>query len=140
MLPGHPPKLLDEIGLSPPSKTSLSLSRETPPLRAGQLGAHPLCDSLAGAKCLREVLESSSPGRSRGGLRHPRARLAAFTPLALPAPRLSAADSVPVSAGSREASGPCPGLGATTAHRCPASAGSSSTKSQVKEERQHNSG
>lgn len=84
MLPGHPPDLLDETGLSPPSKTSLSLSKEIPRLCAGQLGAHPLCDSLAGAKCLREMLGISSPGRSRGGLCCPRSRLAAFTPLAAP--------------------------------------------------------
>lgn len=72
--------ILDEMGLSPPSKTSLSLSKETLLALCWAAG----CDSLAGAKCLGEMLESSSPGRSRGGLRRPRARLAAFTPLAAP--------------------------------------------------------
>lgn len=69
---------------------------------------HPLCDSLAGAKCLQEMLESRSLRQITGWVATPTCQAGCVhTSRGSVSPQLS--QSL-VSAGSREVSGPCPGL------------------------------
>lgn len=74
------PELLDELRLNIPS-----LSKEgTPPLCAGQAGAHtPCATAWLVQDASRRCWEAAPPGRSQGGLQRLRARLEAFTHLAV---------------------------------------------------------
>lgn len=80
---GHQPELLDELGLSTPSRCTPLSEEGTPPLYAGQPGAHTSCATAwLVQRASRRCWKAAPPGRSRGGLRRLRARLDAFTHLA----------------------------------------------------------
>ena len=72
---------------------------------------HPLCDSLAGAKCLEEMLESSSPRQITGWAATPTHQAGCIhTSRGAELPVSPQLSQSLVSAGCQEASGPCPGL------------------------------
>lgn len=73
-------QLLDELRLTTPSPSK----EGTPPLCAGQAGAHtPCATAWLVQDASRRCWEAAPAGRSRGGLQRLRARLEAFTHLAV---------------------------------------------------------